>query len=491
MGMQLHQTVALKQQQQLVMTPMLQQAINLLALSRLELIEEIHVKLESNPLLEREDSHDREASIQEAVIHGADPLESQERSEPDRVAEVSSDTQTANDIDWSQYLESYNSSAPIGRGAAYDPSEEGRDWMANLSEEESLQDYLLNQIGEQDWVEDDQRIAVEIIGNLNSQGFLKGEEQIEEIAIRLKVSVSHVERVLSMVQKLDPAGIAARDFAECLLIQLHRSGNTNPLAEKLVTHYLGELEKRNYQQIAREEEVDIEAVAEALHIVQGLDPRPARGFGGDDSVYITPDIYVRRVGDKLVIEQNDDGLPKLRVSQVYQKTLAQSAQGDAKSFAQEKMREAQWMIRSIYERQRTIYRVMESILKFQRPFFEEGIDHLRPLVLREVAEDIDMHESTVSRVTTNKYVHTPQGIFELKFFFNSSIGRSDGDDVASVSVKHRIKQLIVDEDSKKPYSDQTLVNLLKKEGITIARRTVAKYRESMGILSSSQRRKIL
>jgi RNA polymerase sigma-54 factor len=262
------------------------------------------------------------------------------------------------------------------------------------------------------------------------------------------------------------------------------------LAEKLVIEHLADLEKRNFQQIAKKEEVTMEAVGQALEIIQKLDPRPARNFGGENSIYITPDIYVQKIGDEYVIVQNEDGLPMLRVSKYYRQALANGMNGEAKSYVQEKLRSAQWLIRSIHQRQRTIHKVMESILKFQRDFFDKGIGELKPLILRDVAEDIGMHESTISRVTSNKYVHTPQGIFELKYFFNSSISRSEGEDVASASVKHRIKQLIDGEDHQQPLSDQVIVEMLKKENIDIARRTVAKYREAMGILSSSKRRQI-
>ena len=294
-----------------------------------------------------------------------------------------------------------------------------------------------------------------------------------------------------MIQTFDPIGVAARSLEECLMIQLKHHGHDNKLAERMICDFRAELEKRNFQAIAKKTERPIEEVAEALKIIQSLDPRPARNFGGDGSVYITPDVYVHKVGDEYVIVQNEDGLPMLRVSKYYKTALQNGMNGEAKSYVQERLRSAQWLIRSIHQRQRTIYKVMESILKFQQEFFEKGIEHLKPLILRDVAVDIGMHESTISRVTSNKYVHTPRGIFELKYFFNSSITTQSGHDTSSTSVKHKIKQLIEGEDQKRPYSDQAIVELLKKEGTTIARRTVAKYREQLGILASSKRRNIL
>jgi RNA polymerase sigma-54 factor len=355
-----------------------------------------------------------------------------------------------------------------------------------------LFDHLVWQLNLTPLVDQDRRIALEIIGSLDDHGFLPGDRPLEDIAIRLEVSVEHVERVLTRVQELDPIGVASRSLEECLLLQVKHFGMQNPLVERMIKEFMSDLEKRNFQAIAKKAECTLEEVAEAMKLIQTLDPRPVRNFGGEKSIYITPDLYVYKVGDEYVIVPNEDGMPMLRVSKYYKAALANGMNGDAKTFVQEKLRSAQWLIRSIHQRQRTIYRVMESILKFQRDFFDKGIDHLKPLILRDVAEDIGMHESTISRVTSNKYVHTPRGIFELKYFFNSSIARSDGDDdVASASVKHRIKQIIEAENAKRPLSDQAIVEMLAKEGIEIARRTVAKYREGMGILSSSKRKKII
>ncbi|MBK8012758.1 MAG: RNA polymerase factor sigma-54 [Deltaproteobacteria bacterium] len=489
MLLELKQSLNLRLQQQLVMTPQLQQAIRLLQLSRLELVDAINSEIVQNPALEEDQRPEDDTVAEERAISGEEP-NLREVVDLDRAKEVTGDQQAAGEIDWQQWLDQYSSTAPSG-GQKPSSNEDLPSLEQTLTAKETLQEHLMWQLTLAQMVESDRGIAVEIIGALGDDGFLAGERPCEDIAIRLGVSVDHVERVLLRVQDFDPAGVAARDIQECLLIQLRRQGNENKLAELLIREYLPELEKRNFQAIARKEEVSIDEVAEALRVVQSLDPRPARSFGEQDSIYITPDIYVNKVGDEYVIVQNEDGLPMLRVSKYYRNALANGMNGEAKSYVQEKLRAAQWLIRSIHQRQRTIYRVMESILKFQRDFFDRGIDHLKPLILRDVAEDIGMHESTISRVTSNKYVHTPQGIFELKYFFNSSIGRSEGDDVASASVKHRIKQLIDAEDAKRPLSDQAIVEILKKENINIARRTVAKYREALGILASSKRRKIV
>jgi RNA polymerase sigma-54 factor len=235
--------------------------------------------------------------------------------------------------------------------------------------------------------------------------------------------------------------------------------------------------------------VTLEEVVAAVKLIANFEPKPGRCYSGEEAQYITPDVYVYKVGDKYMTVLNDDGLSKLRISTTYRNALkAGATNGKAKDFIQDKLRSAVWLIRSIHQRQRTIYKVTESIVKFQMDFFDKGIAYLKPLILRDVAEDIGMHESTVSRVTTNKYVHTPQGIYELKFFFNSSIAKTGGDEIASEAVKNHIKQIVAAEDAKNPYSDQRIVELLKAQGIEIARRTVAKYREVLGILPSSKRK---
>lgn len=490
MSLELKQSLNLKLTQQLVMTPQLQQAIRLLQLSRLELIDAIHAELEQNPVLEEEVRQEAEAVERETQMSGGDVAPPEPVPEPDRAKEVSTDGSASNEIDWEQWLESYNSAPPMPGGIRRD-TEDLPSIEQTLTKTETLFDHLAWQLNVTPMVDEDRAIALEIIGSLDDNGFLPGERPLEEIAIRLDVSVEHVERVLTRVQGLDPIGVAARNLEECLLLQLKHFGLENPLAERMIKEFMSDLEKRNFQAIAKKAECSIEEVAEAMKVIQSLDPRPVRNFGGEKSIYITPDLYVYKVGDEYVIVPNEDGLPMLRVSRYYKAALSNGMNGEAKSYVQDKLRSAQWLIRSIHQRQRTIYRVMESILKFQRDFFDKGIDHLKPLILRDVAEDIGMHESTISRVTSNKYVHTPRGIFELKYFFNSSIARSDGDDdVASASVRNRIKHIIGGENAKRPLSDQAIVEMLAKEGIDIARRTVAKYREGMGILSSSKRKKI-
>ena len=309
----------------------------------------------------------------------------------------------------------------------------------------------------------------------------------------MRVSAKEVERVLKVIQSFDPCGVGARTLQECLLIQC--ACMKEPAAQLLATiikRYMRLLESKNLPAIAKEMKISLEEVVAAAKLVPKLDPKPGRNFSGDDAQYITPDVFVYKLADEYTVVLNDDGLSKLRISGTYRNALKSGAvsPGQTKEFIQDKLRSAMWLIRSIHQRQRTIYKVMQSIIKHQREFFERGINFLRPLNLRDVADDIGMHESTVSRVTTNKYAHTPQGIFELKYFFNSSINRVQGDAVASESVKERIRRLIVNEDPRRPLSDQRIAEMLRVANIDIARRTVTKYRESMNLLSSTKRREV-
>jgi RNA polymerase sigma-54 factor len=337
----------------------------------------------------------------------------------------------------------------------------------------------------------DEELAVgtEMVGNVDEDGYLR--VPLSDIAITCQVDERFVEGLLTRIQEFDPVGVAARDLRECLLIQVAQLGMTDSLVENLVRDHLRDLETRKYRQLAKELGYDVEDIVIAAKVIAGLDPKPGRLFGGDDVHYISADIFVHKVSDEYVVLLNDEGLPNLRICPAYAEDAKQSRQFDAKAeeFISEKMRSALWLIKSIHQRQRTIFKVAKSIVKFQRDFLDRGIEFLRPLVLRDVAEEIGMHESTISRVTTNKYMQTPQGLFELKYFFNSGLSTTGGDFVASESVKNKIKEIIESEDPRKPYSDQHLAELLSAHHINIARRTVTKYREMLKLGSSSERKR--
>jgi len=336
----------------------------------------------------------------------------------------------------------------------------------------------------------DRVVATEIIGNLDEDGYLKA--SVEELSEITAVPVGQVERVLALVQEFDPSGVAGRDLRECLLIQVRQLGMAGTLVEAMLRDHVVDLENRKFPAIAKALGVSLDEVLAAAKVISHLDPRPGRPFSQEEVHYIVPDIFVYKISDEYVVVLNDEGLPNLRINAFYRSALSGSSVVDQKAgeYIQEKMRGAVWLIKSIHQRQRTIYRVTKSIVKFQRDFFDRGIEHLKPLVLRDVAEDIEMHESTISRVTTNKYVQTPQGLFELKYFFNSGINTTEGETVASESVKSRIKEIVSGENPRKPHSDQKIVEILHGQGIDIARRTVTKYREMLGIGSSTDRKRL-
>ncbi len=497
MGMEMRQE--LKLSQQLVMTPQLQQAIRLLQLSRMELAELVHDEMLENPLMDDEMDLDQERS-RERDEAGSD-IEQQHQMESagstetpiegsmvDGVAqtEIKGDASAVSEIDWENYLDSYSSGPSAGPGFRGD-GDEMPSLEATLTKPMSLHDHLAWQLKMTNLPQEQLEIGMTILGNIDADGYIK-DPPIEELAADLGVDPVVCEQVLEKIQTFDPIGVGARSLAECMLIQCVAAGQDDDLCVKMIRSHLGNLEKKNYQAIARDLKQPLDEIYEAAKVIMDFDPRPGRQYSTDDAHYVTPDVYIHKVADKYFVVPNDDGLPKLKISGFYKNAMGNSAA--SKDYVQDKLRSAQWLIRSIQQRQRTIIKVAESILKFQREFFDKGIAHLKPLILRDVAEDIGMHESTVSRVTTSKYVHTPQGIYELKFFFNSGISRTNGEDLASQAVKSKIKELVGAEDVKRPHSDQKIVELLKKTGIDIARRTVAKYREQLGILASSKRKQV-
>jgi RNA polymerase sigma-54 factor len=473
-----------KLSQQLVMTPQLQQAIKLLQLSRMELVDVVTQELEENPLLEEgADSKDeREEPI-------AEESESEVISEVSPEQELKGEAEGMNDIDWQTYLEGYSLSSSDSRDA-YEDSEERPSFESLLTKRTSLTDHLMWQLSLSAIVHQERSAAAEIIGNLDDAGYLHA--TLEELANTSGLELELIERALAKVRQFDPAGVAARTLQECLLLQLERLDLQDSLAAIILRDFISELEGRKYPAIAKALKISLDEVLMAAKMISELDPRPGRAYSEEDVHYIVPDIFVHKVGDEYVVTLNDEGLPNLRINSFYRNALSDASSVDkqAGEYIQDKMRSAVWLIKSIHQRQRTIYKVTKSIVKFQRAFFDSGIEYLKPLVLRDVAEDIEMHESTVSRVTTNKYVQTPQGLFELKYFFNSGINTADGDSVASESVKSRIKEIVAAEDPKKPYSDQKIVALLKNQDINIARRTVTKYREMLGIGSSTERKRL-
>ncbi|MCK5825639.1 MAG: RNA polymerase factor sigma-54 [Desulfuromusa sp.] len=472
-----------KLSQQLVMTPQLQQAIKLLQLSRMELVDAVAEELAENPLLE--EGTETKDEIDEGVAKLEGEADLQADAAPEQ--EIKAESEGMNDIDWQTYLEGYSLNSSDTRNS-YEDHEDRPSYESLLTRQESLKDHLMWQLNLSSFATDERLAAAEIIGNLDDVGYLHAslEEMVENSELELEI----FESALKRVQKFDPAGVAGKNLQECLLLQLDRLELSDSLAANILRDFIVELEGRKYPVIAKALKVSLDDVLKAAKMIASLDPRPGRSYNEEDVHYISPDIFVHKVGNEYVVTQNDDGLPNLRINSFYRKALSDSKAVDKKAgeYIQEKMRSAVWLIKSIHQRQRTIYKVTKSIVKLQRDFFDYGIEHLKPLVLRDVADDIEMHESTVSRVTTNKYVQTPQGLFELKYFFNSGINTADGDAIASESVKSRIKEIIAVENPKKPYSDQKIVALLAEHNIDIARRTVTKYREMLGLGSSTERK---
>lgn len=470
--MALEQKLSPRLQQKLVMTPALQLAIKLLQLNKLELEQTLQQEMVENPMLE-----DREEPRMALEAEG-------EREEKD-----AKEDQLIDNLDVDSFFEKYFDAAPTTANMR----EEGEapPIENTLTSSETLADHLMWQLEMHDLDDEAYEICQAVVGNLDEDGRLRA--SAAEIAEMAGWPGIEVERAIAVIQGLDPIGVAARDLRECLFLQLEHLGVADELPGVMVRDYMDDVTRHRFREIARATGASLDEVGAAMATIRELNPRPGQVYSNESPQYITPDVYVRKDGDEYVVSVNDDGLPRLRVSRMY-RNLLRARDGlskEATDYLQEKMRSALWLIRSFGQRQRTIQKVSESIVKHQRAFLEHGVAALRPMVLRDVAEDIEMHESTVSRVVNGKYMHTPQGIFELKYFFHSGLGHASGSDVSSITVKERLRKLIEGEDPRKPLSDAALARRLKTGGLQIARRTVAKYREELGIPASKLRREIV
>src|SRR5687767_10056592 len=486
--MALEQKLHLKLSQKLIMTPSLQQAIKLLQLSKLELQEVLNQELLENPLLE-ETAEEVKAEEAEAEAQEAKTAEGQEEPKKTETTEQEKEKDSFDEIDYDAYFQDYIEYGynPRGMGEEHEefPIEN------TLTRPPNLTDHLTWQLSMSDASPNVKEIGAFIIGNIDEDGYLRATS--EEIASSGNHDPAEVEKAVKAIQSLDPIGVGARDLRECLLLQLEFLEVDVPLVDEIIRDHWDMFMQRHFVQLAKALSIDMKTLEGVVEIIKHLDPKPGRKYSNERAIYVEPDVYVHKVGDEYVIVLNEDGMPKLRINSGYRSMLNSmdsKQDGETVNYIKDKIRSAVWLIKSLDQRQRTIYKVAESIVKHQREFLEKGIDYLRPLVLRDVADDIQMHESTVSRVVSNKYMHTPRGLFLMKYFFHSGIDSDTGEDISSLTVKKKIQSYIENEDPRKPLSDSKIMKILNDEGINIARRTVAKYRDELNIPSSTDRKQI-
>ncbi len=485
MAIKMHQ--GLKQTQSLMITPQLQQAIKLLTLTHLEMTTLISQEMVENPMLEEIDGEMERGEVEDNSSR--EEMDAQEATAENfsgpELIEGSKDT-----FDWDSYSESFNSTSSSSPNMKEAGSPDDLPSYENMvSKGQSLQEHLEWQLRMESLTTEELNYALEIIGNIDDDGYL--EVPIDDIIGRSSLEKDQAIGILGLVQHLDPVGCGSSSLEECLGIQARLLPERCPLVELIIERNMHDLEKKDYAKISKDFSVSKDKVKEAELIIMGLNPKPGRLVSAEETQYVVPDIFVAEVGGEFVVQINDEGVPRLRISNLY-KSLIKSGQSDtdAKEFVQDKLRSAMWLIKSIENRQKTIYKVANSIVRTQQEFFKKGPAFLRPMILKDIANEIGMHESTVSRVTTNKFMHTPIGTFELKYFFNAGIGgKNGGIDIAGESLKLKIKEMINHEDPKRPLSDQKISELLSTKDIVVARRTVAKYREMMGIAPSSKRKK--
>ncbi len=471
----------LKLSQKLILTPQLQQSIKLLQLPLLELSQNLTQELMNNPVLEEiiESEPDEK---NESSGTATDEKPAQEPSDDteaplEKIFGFTTDNyfeeRGSDGRDLGYFNEGTETPSPFERNKSRPDLYEHLLWQLRLSHTPEL---IIGQTAEI------------IINNLNEDGYLQA--SLEEIAEIAQVDIKIVEEALSFVHEFDPSGVGARNLQECLLLQLKALNLENSLVEKILLDGFMELERKKYKQLALKFKTSVDDILTAVKIIEGLEPRPGRNYSTEEAAHIIPDVYVEELDGKFVISLNHEGIPKLMLSNYYRKLLAnKKALGpEEKQFLEEKLRSAIWLLKSLDQRNKTIYRVTESILKFQEDFFRNGFKYLKPLNLKNVAEDLSMHESTISRVTSNKYLQCPQGFLNFRFFFSNAIPSTEGN-ISSAIVKDAIKQFISNEDPKDPFSDKKIVEILKNKGIDVARRTAAKYREELRIPSYSKRKK--
>ena len=458
----LFQHQALKQ----VIGPQMQQSLQILQAPALELQQIVQLEININPVLEVDTP---EVSLEQAAPE-----------EPDDIKAL-----TKLDEEWREY---YAQQRTQSTPRTSDDDERRRFVMDSIVAQTTLQEHLLSQLNLADLKDPALTEQCEfIIGNIDDDGFLH--TKIEELSLRHGLPIDMLQQAKAIVQSFDPAGVAAEDLRECLLLQLERQGRRNSLAHRIVDHHLDDLAHKRYAVLAKKLAAPADQISKAVETIATLDPRPAQGFAQMRNHYVTPDIHIEYSNGEYVPIMNNSDLPQLRISNTYKDLLSQpETTNEARSYIREKIRAGKFLIRSIAQRQQTIQRIAAEILKHQREFIENGPSHLKPLNMATVAEAVGVHETTVSRAIAGKYMSTPHGVFELKYFFTTGVKTEGGDDVSNTAVKNAMSEIIKTEPSQKPYSDEQLVKLLNDRGIKVARRTVAKYREAMGVLPSHLRK---
>ncbi len=492
-------SLVLKMGQQLTMTPQLQQAIRLLQMSTLDLQAEIQEALESNPMLEQQDENNSPASSAEhtAQEHSSN---TQAASQEDVSSTAESQPETS---DWTEQipseLEIDTSWEDVYQSSASNlPSAPSEDWdfTSTTSAGVDLQSHLLWQLNLAKMTDSDRMIATVIIDSIGADGYLQDSlDDIQDAFDPMQhIEMDEVEMVLKRVQQFEPTGVAARNLSECLLLQLHALPSSTAClaaAKTLCREHLELLGSRDYNQLMRRMRIKEDALKEIVQLVQSLNPRPGSVIESKEAEYIVPDVIVRKANNRWIVELNPAVAPRLAVNAQYAGYVQRADNSADNTFLRTQLQEARWFIKSLQSRNETLLKVATQILDYQRGFFDYGPEAMKPLVLAEIAETVGMHESTISRVTTQKYMHTPRGIFELKYFFSSHVSTAQGGECSSTAIRAIITKLVAAENPKKPLSDSKIAALLEEQGIQVARRTIAKYRESLGIASSTERKQLL
>jgi RNA polymerase sigma-54 factor len=457
-------------------------------MSTLELADMLQQEITENPLLEEELERPASEQQESEAEEGAPPPETSVVETDGKPELEPKRDDSMNEIDYESFFSDYLDEGYRPRTTYEIP--ELPPIENTLSTTASLADHLDWQLRMAPADEQTVELGEAIIGNIDEHGYLQA--SVEEICDMGNYDRESVERALALVQEFDPIGVGARDLRECLLIQLRHLELAGTPVETMVTDHLDLLQSHRFNDIAKAMKLPVEEVIEHCEIIRRLDPQPGSKFNTEKSHYVTPDVYVLKVDGKYEVVLNEDRLPQLRISSVYKRMLENKSEDNAatRDYVKEKLRSALWLIKSVDQRQKTIYKVANSIVRQQNEFLEHGVEHLRPMVLRDVAIDIGMHESTVSRVVSNKYMHTPQGVYEMRYFFHSGIASVGGEHVSSVTIKQRIRKIVEEENPKRPLSDSKIVKILEDEGLVLARRTIAKYREELRIPPSNQRKNL-